>query len=562
MDNSFGIHILFIRDFITEEMEPAFPETAGEFLGKESLLRNESLFKEIPFPYDPEKSVKSLYYETVLGMMLICVQNGSKYAKSVLTEIYKTYYKQEYGVLKKFSSLSSDELTDFCRDSEDVEQINSTCARIATMCEVMGIGLEDSCEGIIGFINAQEKEKREFWRRIEAAAQDGTVLEKRSEDRKGFASQIANENPEIVSKSAYENNREYKVLNDINFLIRYAMQERDTQSEQYLWDGFDLYSSMIDVYEELISSRGRSNLKRGVRFDDYSFRERILLAGIRHIVSEYARLYSARREELWSIFGISRMEIAPDTELESDIITADMLKRLAKSKGITDEQDIRYRKLVEKIKALGQKITDESDKTPEGSAETESEPDPGQIDEEALITLVNKEIEEQKKRVKEAENKAGIQRILYEESREKVRALEKVVKAREDEHSELVALRELVYNLDKPELRDEEKTVEEMADEIEDVKVALIGGQDAWANRIKKLFPKWVFITAGESLGLDRVLGGVDIAFFFTDSISHAMYYKMLGTVRSKEIPFHFLHVQNTNQVIENIYSVVKAEVE
>ena len=41
-----------------------------------------------------------------------------------------------------------------------------------------------------------------------------------------------------------------------------------------------------------------------------------------------------------------------------------------------------------------------------------------------------------------------------------------------------------------------------------------------------------------------------------------AMYYKMLRTVRSKEIPFHFLHVQNTNQVIENIYSVVKAEVE
>ncbi|MEE3462514.1 MAG: hypothetical protein VZR00_11685 [Lachnospiraceae bacterium] len=40
------------------------------------------------------------------------------------------------------------------------------------------------------------------------------------------------------------------------------------------------------------------------------------------------------------------------------------------------------------------------------------------------------------------------------------------------------------------------------------------------------------------------------------------MYYKMLGTVRSKEIPFHFLHVQNVNQVIENIYSVVKAEVE
>ena len=273
MDNNFGIHILFIRDFITEEVEPAFPEIAREFLRKEPLLRNESIFKEIPFSYDPEKSVKSLYYETILGMMLVCVENGSKYAKSVLTEIYKTYYKQEYGVLKKFSSLSSDELADFGKGSEDVERVNSICARIATMCEVMGIRLEDSCEGIIGFINAQEKEKREFWRRIEAVAQDGAILEKRSEDRKDFASQIANENPEIVSKSAYENNREYKVLNDINFLIRYAMQEKDTQSEQYLWDGFDLYSSMIDVYEQLLLSKGRSNSRKGVRFDDYSFRD-------------------------------------------------------------------------------------------------------------------------------------------------------------------------------------------------------------------------------------------------------------------------------------------------
>ena len=57
-------------------------------------------------------------------------------------------------------------------------------------------------------------------------------------------------------------------------------------------------------------------------------------------------------------------------------------------------------------------------------------------------------------------------------------------------------------------------------------------------------------------------MNGYTVGRIITDSLSHAMYYKMLGTVRSKEIPFHFLHVQNTNQVIENIYSVVKAEVE
>ena len=284
---------------------------------------------------------------------------------------------------------------------------------------------------IIGVINEQEKEKREIWHRIEAAAQDADVLEKRSEDRRNFAAQIVNESPEIVSGSAYEKKREYRAVNDIYLLIRYAMQERDTQSEQYLCDGFDLYSSMIDVYEELMSvGRGRSNLRKGVRFDDYTFRERILLAGIRHIASEYARLYSVRREELWSLFGVSRMETVSDKELESDLITKDMLNRLAKSKGISDEPDYRYQKLAERIKALGERIPDESDNNPKEGGEAAADSDSGQMDKEAVMMLLNKRIEEQKKRVKEAESKAGIQRILYEESREKVRALEKCLKHR------------------------------------------------------------------------------------------------------------------------------------
>ena len=43
-------------------------------------------------------------------------------------------------------------------------------------------------------------------------------------------------------------------------------------------------------------------------FDNYSFRERMLLAGIRHIVSEYARLYRARREDIQRSKGGSRMK--------------------------------------------------------------------------------------------------------------------------------------------------------------------------------------------------------------------------------------------------------------
>lgn len=561
MDNYFGIHALFVRDFVTEEMEPAFPEIAREYLRKEPLIRKGTLFKEIPFPYDEEKSAESLYYETILGTMIVCINNGSKYAKSVLTEVYKTYYKQEYGVLKKFSSMGSDELMDFCEGNEDIGRINSICARVATMCEVMGIRLDDSCDSIIDFINTQEKEKRTFWRQIEAAAQDGIILEKRSEERRRFAAQITDENPEIVSRSAYENCRGYKVLNDMNLLVRLATQEKDTQSAGYLCDGFDLYTSMIDVYEELISTgHCKSNPRKGVRLDDYSFREKILLSGIRHLASEYAKLYCIRREELWSMLGVSRMEIASDTEIENDIISKEMIKKLADSKGSSDVSDHKYHKLTEKIRALGEKIPDESFYETDEKPEPETDTVYDGIAEEDIVAVIDRELKEQKRRVKEAENKAGTQRILYEECREKVKALEKVVEELEDEHFELVALRELVYNLEHPELEDNEQAAYDKASELKGVKIAIIGGQDAWANRIKKVFPGWVFIPAGESLGLDRALGGVHTAFFLTDSISHAMYYKMLGTVRSNGIPFHFLHVRNIDQVIESVYRAVKEE--
>ena len=56
------------------------------------------------------------------------------------------------------------------------------------------------------------------------------------------------------------------------------------------------------------------------------------------------------------------------------------------------------------------------------------------------------------------------------------------------------------------------------------------------------------------SLKLDRVLGSVDVAFLFTDILTHAMYHKMIGTLRKNGIPFHFIHSQNEDRVIRSMY--------
>ena len=61
-------------------------------------------------------------------------------------------------------------------------------------------------------------------------------------------------------------------------------------------------------------------------------------------------------------------------------------------------------------------------------------------------------------------------------------------------------------------------------------------------------------IGAGESLRLDRAIKNIDVAFVFTDVLSHKMYYRMMNTLRNEKIPFHFLHSQNTDKVFHTLY--------
>ena len=64
-------------------------------------------------PVRAERSLEDPWFYLILQMMTLCARGGSTYSRELLLGLYKTYYKQEYNVLKRYKTLSMFDLGDF-----------------------------------------------------------------------------------------------------------------------------------------------------------------------------------------------------------------------------------------------------------------------------------------------------------------------------------------------------------------------------------------------------------------------------------------------------------------
>ena len=428
------------------------------------------------------------------------------------------------------------------------------------MAWLLGLPLDSSWNAVYRITNENVEEDRELWRVIEVTGMGDEILEKRAAERKECADWLTEEYPEAASKEVFEGDDRYSIILDIENVIEHASDDMNNRIDQLLCNNEDLFSNMMNILT-IVPGVERERKKWGLKWKGSSFKERytlremLLLAYIDNITRAYGQLYRVREEELWSILQVSRYEVIPDDALEDEWITIAMLQKLAEKRAKSRDADQRAEKFLKKIRALNVSEKDRTDPAKPTALEPATDDKTADLERGETDSLISEaELEKLKKRVREAENRTAAQRLLLEESREKIAALEKIIEQQAREHSELTALRELVYQMDKTESEEQKISVDEMIQELRKIKGAVIGGQSTWANRIKKVLPDWKYIPAGESLGLDRALGGIETAFLATDALSHKMYYKMMGTIRNGGIPFHFIHVVNLDKVIEIMY--------
>ena len=154
----------------------------------------------------------------------------------------------------------------------------------------------------------------------------------------------------------------------------------------------------------------------------------------------------------------------------------------------------------------------------------------------------------------EAQQKVIRQRFLYEQARDKCQDLEQLVADREDEHTELIALREFVHGLENEDVEIDEADQETMISALQDKNVAVLGGLERWVKKMKRMFPKWVFISADDSVGGVNALEGADYVYIYSNALQHKQYYKAMNLIRKQNKVLFYLNGTNTSENIVKMY--------
>lgn len=129
--------------------------------------------------------------------------------------------------------------------------------------------------------------------------------------------------------------------------------------------------------------------------------------------------------------------------------------------------------------------------------------------------------------------------------------LKKQLREERKQKSELNGLREFVFNLDKEvEYKD---TAEINYELLRNHKAVIIGGHERWQQKMKKFLPNFIFIHS-DMLNFDtNIFNNIDTVFIFINYLSHGMYYKVIETIRGKDIEIVYITKQNHKKVLKII---------
>ncbi|CAM2972471.1 DUF2325 domain-containing protein [Hathewaya histolytica] len=137
-------------------------------------------------------------------------------------------------------------------------------------------------------------------------------------------------------------------------------------------------------------------------------------------------------------------------------------------------------------------------------------------------------------------------KLRIEELERENKKLKNELKNREDYKSEIVPLREFIFNMDNREGYKEEDI---NYNKIEGLNAIIIGGHQQWQTKMKEYLKNSNFISV-ENLNFDTdILLTADIVFIYTNYLNHAMYYKVIDIARENNLKVVYLK-SNTNPKI------------
>ena len=99
-----------------------------------------------------------------------------------------------------------------------------------------------------------------------------------------------------------------------------------------------------------------------------------------------------------------------------------------------------------------------------------------------------------KKKLNEKEQENKYLREQYRAAKRSSEETDGLVRKYEAERRELIALREYAYNSEHEDDAISEDKLPDMVKAIADKKIVIIGGHINWQNKLKQMFPEWIFV--------------------------------------------------------------------
>ncbi|MCE5221196.1 MAG: hypothetical protein LLF98_07990 [Clostridium sp.] len=120
--------------------------------------------------------------------------------------------------------------------------------------------------------------------------------------------------------------------------------------------------------------------------------------------------------------------------------------------------------------------------------------------------------------------------------------------------TEVIKLREFVFNLQNT-IEDEIAVTEELdLSTIKDKNIVIIGGTTSWTKKLKELFPKWQFIGVEQKNNNLSFINNCDF-LFININMTHSLYFKIKSLIEKYNIKYNFL--KNTNNINNTLHEIV-----
>ena len=499
-----GVGFFFLMDFITPEMSNDFAIIEQDFLKNCRSKLDE--FRQAGW-YGDKSFQTSKPIDAIQNSILRLIYNGAKlgdeYCIELIKNLYKVYHKKEYNQLKRFRIISAEEILSIAEDDYGIS--HSSVGRIVGMCQFLDIELHENCS----FIYKLQNMKRETFLAEEYEETEYLEFEKGLFDE--CTEQVNEWMTELPKKNIARLNKIESYLETSDFIGLCMRQHGYVEAYPKLCLENDMGVKMQMI-------RTLAMLRTWKPDKEFTFEE----------VQHYTNIYD---------LSAALTDVADCLNYDVGYLIGDEI----------DEIDVK-----ESLFNPANMTVNVRNKKPEKKTVTNIAPvsrgDVGAGDYLAEIAELRKKLNE-----KEQENK--YLREMYRSAKHSFEENEGLVKKYEAERDELIALREYAYNSEHKDDDIEEARLPDMEKAIADKKIVIIGGHVNWQNKLKKLFPEWLFVATDAYKTVNSgMLEDKDKVYFYTDYISHISYKKFIAIVREKNIPFGYIGSINIGSVVAQIY--------